>query len=101
MAVPPAPPTRVSGQSSSAATKVSRPSTAKEAFDKAQIYCVIEYKASEAFKGELLDASTIGFVQGYKNCKVRIKHLMPQLDLHRLRPRNSDEEIGTFSADKD
>ena len=36
--------------------------TSMEAFVKAQLHCVIEYKASEAFKGELLDAFIVPFI---------------------------------------
>ena len=72
-----------------------------KAFIEAKLHYIVEYKASEAFKGELLNASTTGFIQGFENCKARIKYMMLQLDLHCLYPKNGDEEVGGFSLDED
>ena len=48
----------------------------EEAFVEAWLCYIIEYKVSEAYKGKLLNASTIGFIQGFENYKACIKYLI-------------------------
>ena len=67
-----------------------------EDFDEARLCYVVEYKASKAFRGELLEFFVAGFVQGFEDCKAQLKQMVPKLDLRRLQPRNSDGEVGYF-----
>ena len=98
--MPNVPPSRTHGEGSSTGMTL-HPRTTKEAFTEAHLHCIAEFKVLEAFKGELLDASAVGFMQGFEDCKARIKYLMLQLDLHCLHLKNSDEEAGPFSLDED
>ena len=56
--------------------------------------CIEEYKASIDFKDKLVEASLIGFIQGFKDCKECMKKMVSKLDLRCLRPSNNDKEVG-------
>ena len=70
-------PPRVSSKGSSTVMGVACSSIVEEAFVEARLRYVAEYKASKAFKRVLLNASVADFIQGFENCKVCIKYLMP------------------------
>ena len=67
---------RVSSERSFIAMGVADPGTVEEAFSEAWLHCIAEYKASEAFKRELFDASAADFIQSFENCKACIKYLI-------------------------
>ena len=56
------PPPRAPSERSSTPGGAAHQGTTVDAFAKVRLHCIMEYKTSEVFKGELLNASTIGFI---------------------------------------
>ena len=56
------PPSRALGKGFSAPRGVTPQGTSSDAFAEVWLHYAVEYKASEAFKGELLDASAVAFI---------------------------------------